>query len=98
MTKDCRNYFRLKSENKNVELQVCKISWNGPHMPITKWETVKVFETIELSELDKEIISILNDPSYFIKCEKCHEYNLLGHMFREKMCQKCASFYLDIVY
>jgi hypothetical protein len=99
MEDDYKNYIRLKRDNKKLVIQVCEIEWNGPSLPISKWKTVKTLDSsIELVELDKAVLVLLNDGQYFKKCCKCKEYNVKGHIHSDGYCQGCASSYLGVVY
>ncbi|MFT6348335.1 MAG: hypothetical protein ACJAYB_001341 [Psychromonas sp.] len=99
MTENFKNYLRLKRGNKKLVLQVCRISWHGPHAPFSEWKTIKTLDSsIGLTELDKEILLVRNNTRYFGKCSKCNEYHVQGHMYSGGYCQGCASSYLGVVY
>ncbi|RLD84056.1 MAG: hypothetical protein DRJ07_05595 [Bacteroidetes bacterium] len=94
-----KNYIRVKRSLKKIELEVCCVSWEGPHEPVFKWNvTKKLSSDAQGHEVEAAIENLAKDPNYFLKCMDCNKIHLVGHMYDKKICQGCASSHHGIVY
>lgn len=88
-----RKEFILVEKTKlGVQILVCKIEWNGPHTPTSKWMVAKKLPkgATEVT-IESAIVSILGDSRFFQVCAECDERNPVDLMHDERICQGCAE-------
>lgn len=94
-----RDYIRLTADENGILVEVCCISWEAPHSPISTW---KVFKRLPLNcnalEVEYTLHALLSDRAHFVKCLKCNRKMAVGHMFDGSCCHSCASVEYDIIY
>ena len=92
-------FFEIERAKEAIRILVQKISWDGPHTPVSNWSEAKVLPP-EASEesIQQSITELLNDPQYFGMCTECNERNPNGWMQGRSLCQSCAEKNHGIVY
>jgi len=92
-------FVRVERTEKEVQILIREIRWEGPHTPIHTWAVGKtLLATASEAEIENATASILEDHRYFRDCDECGERKPVGWMLNESLCQECAQANHGVVY
>ena len=84
-------FVRVERTEKEVQIFVREIRWEGPHTPISTWVIfTSLPDTASEVAIEKATARILEDDGYFQVCNECGERKPLGWMHDGTICQGCA--------
>lgn len=87
-----QHYVRVSSRSGTTLLEVCEITWDGPHTPFMAWRTAEALpENCSEEQLADAMARIAGEVRYFRRCVECGELKPCGHMQGEHICQGCAE-------
>ncbi len=87
-----KEFIRVEKTEKEVQILVRKIRWDGPHTPISTWVIGKgLSDTASEADIESAAMRVLEDPRYFRVCLECGKRKPLGWMHDESICQRCAE-------
>ncbi len=94
-----KEFIRIERTEKEVQILVREIRWQGPHTPIHTWAVAESLpNTASEAEIENAAARILENPRYFRTCAECGERKPLGWMLNESLCQECAQANHGVVY
>jgi hypothetical protein len=74
-----------------IEIKVARLRWNGPHEPITYWETYEQLPKDSTDpEIQKVVDKLMKSRRYFKKCKICSQIKLAGHLNGD-VCHSCME-------
>ncbi|GMA17085.1 hypothetical protein E5F05_20575 [Deinococcus metallilatus] len=94
-----QDFFRIRVIADRAVLEVACLSWEGPHTPITTWETVE--ELRSGMDAQARARAALEDERWFGVCTLCGERNPNGWLMTlddECICHRCAERHRQIVF
>ena len=84
-------FIRIERAEKEVQILVREIRWEGPHTPVSSWVIGSSLpDTASEADVEKATARILEDDGYFQVCNECGERKPPGWMNDERICQGCA--------
>jgi hypothetical protein len=85
-------FIRVEARPGGLNVRVRKITWKGPHSPVSEWVLARAVNG-EINEVAlKELLDeILRDSKFFRVCGECGERKPLAWMHDKRICQGCAE-------
>ena len=94
-----KEFLRIEKTQKEIQILVHEIRWEGPHTPIHTWAVGKSLPaTASESQIENATVGILRDDRYFQTCLECGKRKPLGWMLDQSICQECAQTKHGVVY
>ena len=94
-----KEFIRVKRTEKEVQILVGEIRWDGPHTPTSTWEVATTLPgTASEAIIERSAAGLLEDPCYFLTCYECGERKPHGWMNGDCLCQACAQTNHGVVY
>ena len=92
-------FTRVSSAADSIVIEVAKISWQGPHTPMTSWHAVTSLPPGSSPQAVTEArFALLAMRRFFRICRHCKERNPLGWMEEEGYCSSCGEKYYGVLH